>query len=99
MLAGHLDLRHRDYGTEEGAAMATTSFIRARHNGTLDDEATKIMGDAFDAACAMLGKISKPEREVVADRIVELAMTDERDPARLRDAGISALRSRAARHY
>lgn len=80
-------------------AMATISFITARRNGTLDDGATEIMGGAFDAACAMLGKISLPEREAVANRIVELAMTGERDPMRLREAGISVLGSRSARHY
>lgn len=52
-----------------------------------------------DAACAMLGKISNADREAVADCIVDLAMTGEREPARLRDAGINVLRSRAARHY
>jgi hypothetical protein len=83
-----------------GEAMAPIlSFIKALDNGALDDDATKRMGDAFDAACAMLGKISKSECEAVAIRIVELAMTGERDPTRLRNAGISTLKSRPARHY
>lgn len=60
----------------------------ARHNGTVDDEVTKILGDTFDAT--VLGKTSNREREAITDRIVE-AMQDERDHARLRDAGTSNL--------
>jgi hypothetical protein len=69
-------------------------FVRTR-DGAFDDEATRIMGEAFDAACAVLGDISHSEREKVADHIIELASAGERDPIRLRDAGTAALKSRS----
>ncbi len=68
-------------------------FMRAR-DGAFDDETTRIMGEAFDAACVLLGNISYPQREAVADRIIDAATTGERDPIRLRDAGIAALKRR-----
>lgn len=61
-------------------------------DGVFDDEITKIMGEAFDAACALLGDISKNQREAIADRIIDAATAGERDPNRLRDAGMAALR-------
>lgn len=75
--------------------MATMlSFMRARENGVLDDEAVRIMGEAFEGACALLGKISYPSREAIADRIIDAATRGKRDPIRLRDAGMAAVKSR-----
>jgi hypothetical protein len=59
-----------------------------------DDTATRIIGDAFEVACALLGNIDALSRESVADRIIDAATRGERDPARLRDAGMDALRPR-----
>jgi hypothetical protein len=61
-----------------------------------DDAATKIMGEAFDAACTQLGEISDAMRESVAGRIIAAAKKGERDHARLRDAGIEAVEPRAS---
>ena len=73
--------------------MATIeSFLRARDR-VFDDAVTRIMGDAFDAACSLLGDISNPARNAVADRIVIEATRGERDPIRLRDAGLAAMRA------
>jgi hypothetical protein len=60
---------------------------------TFDDQATAIMGEAFDAACAALPIEGQPEivREVIAKRIIKAAEKGERDPGRLRDAALSAL--------
>jgi hypothetical protein len=66
-------------------------FVQAR-DGAFDDELTRIMGEAFDAACALLGDISYPAREAVADRIIDAATNGERDGIRLRDAGMAALK-------
>jgi hypothetical protein len=72
--------------------MATIEpFLRAR-DGAFDDAATRIMGEAFDAACQLLGDISNPDRNAVADRIVIEATRGERDFIRLRDAGVTAFR-------
>jgi hypothetical protein len=58
-----------------------------------DPEATQILGRAFDMACALLGRSVQPVviREAIARNIVEAARHGERDPHRLRDAGLTAL--------
>jgi hypothetical protein len=70
-------------------------FIRLRSD--FDDEATRIMGEAFDAACK---EIRDTEAltighdvmiEVVAKRIIDAARKGERDPVRLRDIALAAL--------
>ena len=68
--------------------MATIlQFIRNKSD--FDDEATRLMGEAFDAACKGLRDTGQPivVREVIAKRIIKAA----RDPARLRSAGLAAL--------
>lgn len=66
-------------------------FIRTR--AAFDDEATRLMGEAFDAARASLDGQDEPELfyEIIAARIIEAAMKGERDPIRLRDIGLAAL--------
>jgi hypothetical protein len=58
-----------------------------------DDDTTRIMGEAFDAACVGLQDTGQPAlvREIIAKRIIEAAKKGERDPARLRAAGLAAL--------
>ena len=53
----------------------------------------RIMGEAFDAARASLQDIGQPQivYEIIAKRIIEAAKKGERDPTRLRDAGLAAL--------
>jgi hypothetical protein len=65
-------------------------FIRTAAD--FDDEATRLLGEAFDAACAALSDRGQPEivLEVLAKRIIEAAKKGERDPIRLRDAGLAA---------
>jgi hypothetical protein len=49
--------------------------------------------EAFDAVCKHLDDTGQPAlvREIIAKRIIEAARTGERDPVRLRDAGLAAL--------
>ena len=58
-----------------------------------DDEATRLMGEAMDAACESLRDTGHPAlvREIIAKRIIEATKKGERDPARLRAAGLAAL--------
>ena len=65
-------------------------FIRARAD--FDDETTRLMGEAFDAARASLDGQNEPELfyEIIAARIFEAAKKGERDPIRLRDIGLAA---------
>ncbi len=58
-----------------------------------DDAETRIMGEAFDAACREIRGTGQPlrVREVMAKRIIDAARAGERDITRLRDAALSAL--------
>jgi hypothetical protein len=51
------------------------------------------MGEAFDTACKDLHDTGQPliVYEVIAKRIIDAAKNGERDPVRLRNAGLSAL--------
>jgi hypothetical protein len=59
---------------------------------SFDHDALRALGLAFDKACALLGRTPQPTavREAIAKNIVEAAKQGERDPDRLRDAGLSA---------
>jgi hypothetical protein len=52
---------------------------------SFDDEATRVMGVAFDQACSSLRRHARTGkvRELLAKRIVEAARNGELDPARL----------------
>jgi hypothetical protein len=56
-----------------------------------DPEATRVLGQAFDMACALLGRTPQPTvmREAIAKSIIETAKAGERDLVRLRGAGTS----------
>ena len=58
-----------------------------------DPEATRVLGQAFDMVCALLGRTPQPTavREAIAKSIIEAARAGERDPVALRDAGLAAL--------
>jgi hypothetical protein len=58
-----------------------------------DPEATRILGQASDMACALLGHTPQPTavREAMAKSIIEAAKAGERDPVRLREAGLAAV--------
>jgi hypothetical protein len=51
------------------------------------------MGEAFDAACRELHDRGQPDlvHEIIAKRIIAAARMGERDPTKLRDAGLAAL--------
>ena len=71
----------------------TTVLPFVRNISDFDDEATRLMGEAFDAACKGLRDTGQPAlvREIIAKRIIKAARKGERDPARLRAAGLAAL--------
>jgi hypothetical protein len=62
-------------------------------DAAFDSETTRIMGEAFDRACASLHDIGQPDlvKEVIARRIIEGAQTGERDPIRLSARALVAL--------
>ena len=65
----------------------------ARSGAVFNDLATQVMGEAFDAACKKLHDKGQPTivYEVIAKRIIDAAKKGERDPVRLRNAGLAAL--------
>jgi hypothetical protein len=66
-------------------------FLRPRRD--FDDALTKLMGEAFEAACHELHDGGQPQivQEVMARRIIDAVKRGERDPRRLRDAALSAI--------
>jgi hypothetical protein len=67
-------------------------FIR-KAGTVFDDGATRLMGEAFDAACKDLHDEGQPSivHEVIAKRIIDAFKGGERDMDRLRKAGLAAL--------
>jgi hypothetical protein len=65
-------------------------FIRP--GADFDDEMTRLMGEAFDAACNEIHDAEPLNivHETIAKRIIEAARKGERDPARLRDIALAA---------
>jgi hypothetical protein len=87
---GRLDLWNR---TELFYRMGSIlPFIRP-NDGSFDDEATRVMGEAFDAACKALHSSGQPQivYDTIAVRIIAAAHRGERDPVRLRNAGLAGL--------
>jgi hypothetical protein len=68
-------------------------FIKETELGwVFDDQATKAMGEAFDAACKVLDEAGQSSvvYEAVAKCIIEIAKSGERDPNQLRDRALTA---------
>ena len=61
--------------------------------GVFDDRATRILGEAFDAACKELHDTGQPEivREVLAKRIIAEALKGQRSVRRLKEAALAGL--------
>jgi len=58
-----------------------------------DDTATRVMGEAFDAACRELHDTGQPQlvHEVMAKRIIAAAEKGERNVLRRRDIALAGL--------
>jgi hypothetical protein len=67
-------------------------FIKS-NDGAFDDRATRVMGEAFYAACKKLYSAQQPHvaYNILAARIIAAAQNGERDPVRLRNAGLAWL--------
>jgi hypothetical protein len=63
------------------------------NSSSFDHEVMRILGAAFDMACALVGHSRQPTatREAIAKAIVEAATQGERDLHRLRDVGLAAV--------
>jgi hypothetical protein len=66
-------------------------FVKETELGSLfDDQATKAMGEAFDAACKDLDEAGQSSvvYAAVAKCIIEIAKSGERDPSKLKDGAL-----------
>ena len=72
--------------------MASILTFVGKAGGVFDDRVTQVMGEAFDGACKELHDTGQPEivYRVIANRIIDAVMNGERDPIRLRNAGLAA---------
>jgi hypothetical protein len=73
--------------------VATILTFLKPNDGVFNDHATRVMGEAFDAAAKALHDTGQPAivYETIAARIIAAARKGERDPVRLRDAGLAGL--------
>jgi hypothetical protein len=71
--------------------MAVYSLFK---NKAFEPEAIAIMTNAYADVCRTLGLRGQddPEADVVAKKVIEFAQRGERDPARLREYVLQALR-------
>src|SRR5260370_3208886 len=70
----------RGGGDLEEAPMADVLLFF--QDAAFDDDATQVMGKAFDRACQSLHDNGQPDlvRQIIAKRIIEVARKGERDP-------------------
>jgi hypothetical protein len=75
-----------------GAVASILPFLKPG-DGSFDDYATRVMGEAFDDARKKLHSAGQPHIvfETIAARIIAAAGRGERDPVRLRNAGLAGL--------
>jgi hypothetical protein len=65
-------------------------FIRA-HDGSFEPEVIRAMGQAFDAVRNGSNGNAQPVHHGIAARIIDAARQGERDPERLKQAGLAAV--------
>jgi len=76
----------------DSGVVSILPFIKSS-DGAFDDRATRVMGEAFDAACKKLYRTRQPhvDYSILAGRIIAAAQKGERDPVRLRSAELAWL--------
>ena len=76
-----------------GHMASVLPFIRNKSD--FSDEAMRVMGEAFDAACKDVHDAGQPTpaliHQIIATRIIESAEKGELDPVRLRNIALAAL--------
>src|SRR5258708_38132933 len=87
------DKRSIGSGSARRVMTSVVRFVKETELGSVfDDQATKAMGEAFEAACKDLDEAGQPSvvYEAVAKRIIEMAKSGERDANQLRDRALTA---------
>jgi len=67
--------------------------LRLIHAASFDPEATRIMGLAYEQACANIDRNDGATRERIAKRIIEAARRGERNVEKLAEHGAAGLKS------
>jgi hypothetical protein len=69
-------------------------LYRLLQEGTFDPDAVAAMSAAFEEACRALGLAERtdPLRDLVAQKVIDCARAGERDPVRLRESVLKAIR-------
>jgi hypothetical protein len=77
-------------------SMPLTPFLK---EATFDPEAIKAMSAAFEGVCESLQLVNRSDAltEIVARKVIEVAGTGERDPERIRDLVLLALKETGER--
>lgn len=88
-------LRNTGYARSRGARVGLLSVLRFIPIGVFDDATVRDIGRAFDLACKQLNDSGQPDvvHEVMIKRIIAAARKGESDVKRLRDAGLTGLRT------
>lgn len=83
----------KSYRTHERIGYSVASILPFIPRAVFDDATTRIMGEAFDAACRDVPDQGQPAvvYEAIAKRIIATARKGERDPAKLCAAGLAAI--------
>jgi hypothetical protein len=70
-------------------------IYRLLQSSAFDADTVRLLGDAFEEVCLTLGLAERndPLRDTVARKVIEIAQSGERDPSRLRDKTLEALRA------
>jgi hypothetical protein len=70
-------------------------LYRLLEDCAFDAAAVEAMSAAFEDACRVLGLADRidPLRDLVARKIIDCAQAGERDPLRLRDCALEAIKS------
>lgn len=70
------------------------TVYRLFKNKAFEPEAITVMSSAYDDVCRALGLSDRdhPQNDAVAKKVIEFAQRGERDPMRLRDHVLQALR-------
>jgi hypothetical protein len=70
-------------------------LYRLLENCAFDPDEVEAISAAFEDACRTLGLAERidPLRDLVARKIIDCAQTGERDPLRLRDCALAAIKS------
>jgi hypothetical protein len=95
--------RNGDGGDGEGRSAPTPAqhresrvvpLYRLLQNCAFDPDLVETMSAAFEETCRALGLAERtdPLRDMVARKIIDCAQTGERDPVRLRDCALAAIR-------